>query len=170
MLSGKTRLALLRRLLKEPGQIVTRLAEEEGVSVPRASQELRRLQSRGLLQAERRGAYVVYRPLPDPQVSSAQPILEAVGETFVRFPSAATEQIVATASGLSHARRIDLVRTLRMGETEVDRLAEAVPMPAISLWRHLRELEVRGWVERAGKVWRLAANESPLAKCLLKLV
>jgi hypothetical protein len=43
-------------------------------------------------------------------------------------------------------------------------------MPFISLWRHLRELEARGWVEREGRRWKLAASDSPLIRCLLRLV
>lgn len=169
ILAGKTRLSLLRRLLKDPGQTVTRLAEIEELSVSRASQELRRLQSRGLLRAERTGAWVRYRPLPDPQVPSARPILQAVGEMYSRFPAAADEQILATAAGLSHARRIDLVRALRAGPADIAELCLRVPMPSISLWRHLRELEAGGWAERDGRRWKLAANDSPLAKCLLSL-
>ena len=170
ILAGPTRLALLRRLLKDPGQTVTRLATAENLRLARASQELRRLQSRGLLQAERTGAWVRYRPLPDPQVPSARPILQAVTEMFCRFPAAVDAQILATAAGLSHARRIELIRALRAGPAELARLRILVPMPSISLWRHLHELEVRGWVAHDGRRGKLAANDSPLAKCLLSLV
>ena len=169
ILAGSTRLALLRRVLKDPGQTITRLAEAENLSLARASQELRRLQSRGLLQAERTGPWVRYRPLPDPQVPSARPILQAVSEMVSRYPAAFDEQILATAAGLSQARRIDVVRALRAGPAELARLRVLVPMPSISLWRHLRELEARGWVEQEGRRWKLAANDSPLAKCLLGL-
>ena len=170
ILAGPTRLSLLRRLLKNPGQTVTWLAEAENLSLARASQELRRLHSRGLLQAERTGPWVRYRPLPDPQVPSARPILQAVSEMVSRYPAAFDEQILATAAGLSQARRIDLVRALRAGPVELARLRVLVPMPSISLWRHLRELEARGWVEQDGRRWKLAANDSPLAKSLLSLV
>ena len=170
VLAGKTRLDLLRRILAGTGPGVSEFAAAAGLSEPRASQELRRLQSRGLLRAERKGAYVVYRPIPDPQVSSAKPILDAVGETFARFPSAAAEQIMATASGLSHARRVDLVRRLRGGAADLAGLQAAVPMPLVSLWRHLHELEVRGWAVREGRRWKIASNEAPLAACLLKLL
>lgn len=170
ILAGRTRMLLLRRILKKPGQTVARLADAEKLSLPRASQELRRLQSRGLLRAERSGSFVRYRPLPDPQVPSAKPILQAVREMYDRFPTAVDEQIIAMAAGLSHARRIDLVRVLRSGPADSERLRSTVPMPSISLWRHLRELEACGWVRREEGLWRLAKNDSPLAKCLIDLL
>ena len=170
ILAGTTRLALLRRLLQAPRQTVSQLAAAEKLSLPRASQELRRLQSRGFLQAERSGARVIYRPQPDPQVASAAPILQAVHEMFTRFPAAVDEQIVSTATGLSHVRRVKIAQILRQGPARPPDLQRQTSIPAVSLWRHLRELQACGWAVCDGQVWVLAANDSPLAKCLLQLL
>ncbi len=150
--------------MREPGRTVGELAEAEGVSLPRASQELRRLQSRGFLRAERVGAFVRYRPEPDPQVSTARPILEALAR------AGEEEGIRFVAGGLSHPRRVDIVRELKRGARAEGALQAAVEQPLISMRRHLRELRRRGWVEREGRRWKIAALEHPLAKCLLRAV
>lgn len=170
VLSGKTRVLLLRRLLQEPGRTVTQLAEAERLSLSRASQELRRIQSRGLLHAERVGAFVRYRPLPDPQVSTAKPILQAIRDMWDRFPLGAEGHILSIAAGLAYSRRIDIVRELCTGPLGSAALQSAVRLPAISLWRHLHGLRQNGWVEREERLWKLAANDYPLAKCLLGLL
>lgn len=170
ILSGKTRLALLRRIAKRPGQTVSQLAEAEGLSRPRASQELRRLQSRGLLRADRQGLFLIYQLVPDPQVASAKPILQAMSDNLARFPPAVDEQTMRIAVGLSHARRIAIVRRLRSGPTHISGLQEAVQIPFRTLSYHLRLLEKGGWVQGEKRVWELAPNDFPLAKCLMGLL
>ena len=77
VLSGATRLELLRRIIEMPDQCVAELTEALGLSETRASQELRRLQSRGLVQVAREGRWVRYRPVTVPKVPSAKPLLAA---------------------------------------------------------------------------------------------
>jgi DNA-binding transcriptional ArsR family regulator len=170
ILSGKTRLSLLRRVAKRPGQTVSQLADAEGISLPRASQELRRLQSRGLLRPDRKGLYLIYQLIPDPQVASARPILQALVETFSRFPSSADEQTRRIATGLSHARRIAIVSQLRNGPCNLQGLQEAVRIPRRTLSHHLRLLQKDGWVQRDGAILETAPNDYPLAKCLMQLL
>jgi DNA-binding transcriptional ArsR family regulator len=170
ILLGKMRLSLLRRVAKRPGQTVSQLAEAEGISRPRASQELRRLQSRGLLRADRKGRFLIYQLIPDPQVASAKPILQAMCDTFSRFPPSADEQTIRIAAGLSHARRIAIVRQLRKGSCNVHGLQNAVQIPFRTLSHHLRLLHKGGWVQREGRDWELAPNDFPLAKCLMELL
>ena len=69
---------MLQRIIRSPGLCVSDLAAAEGISLGRASQELRRLQSRGLVRVERILRYVRYYPESDPLVASAKPILEAM--------------------------------------------------------------------------------------------
>ena len=66
VLAGPTRLRLLRRVIARPGLTVQQLADAQDIGKSRASQELRRLQSRGLIQARRKSARVAYHPVPDP--------------------------------------------------------------------------------------------------------
>lgn len=170
VLSGKTRISLFRRILQIPGQCVSELAQVEKISRPRASQELRRLQSRGLVWVERSGRYARYYPESDPLVSSAQALLRAMGETFGRMTPETSARVAKTAMGLSHAKRMDVVRALRAGPLDVRELTARLRTPVETLRHHLNLLENGGWVERVGTTWKLAANDSPLAKCLMNLL
>ena len=86
VLAGGTRLALLRRVIKHPGLSVSELAAADKIDLARASQDLRRLQSRGLLRRHQAGVHVLFRPLPDPQVATAAPLLKAVQVSVARHP------------------------------------------------------------------------------------
>ena len=170
VLTGTTRLSLLRRIIRNPGQSVSELAAAEKIDLARASQELRSLQARGIASVERRGRTVRYYPESDPLVASAKPILRALQEACAKYPPAGDEQTVALAQGLSHARRIAVVQALQAGPRKFQALQAAVQIPGQTLWHHLRFLEAGGWVERTRGQWRLAPNDHPLAKCLLKLI
>ena len=170
VLAGETRLGLLRRLVAEPGQTVTQLAEAMGLSLPRASQELRRLQSRGLLQASRSGLTVRYRPAPDPLVDSAKPILAAMEESFARFPEAETGKIAGVAKGFAHVRRLAIVQELHRGARSAAELQRLLQLSGMASYRHLNLLREAGVVGREGKNWALASSDHPLAKCLARLL
>lgn len=163
VLAGPTRLGLLRRILAGPGSRVGELAAAEGVSESRASQELRRLQARGLVQTVREGRYVAYRPVPDPKVASAKPLLAAAKAALGKRPVAET---IRVAKAYGHERRLNIVRTLRKGPRGFAELSAATGMPAMALFRHLQVLR-EGGVARKTKVgWELAPNAHPLARAL----
>ena len=67
MLAGQTRIRLLRQLHRQPGPCVADLGKAVGIKRSDASQELRRIQSRGLLKSMRQGIPLVYRMEPDPK-------------------------------------------------------------------------------------------------------
>lgn len=170
VLAGPTRLALLRRILKTPGQSVSQLADAEAISWPRASQELRRLQSRGLVTVERVGRWVRYYPETDPLVSSAKPILRAMRETFARVSPAQSERVAAVAQGLGHPRRLDILRALRGAPVNLAELESTLAIPAASLWHHLEFMRAGEWVRLQDEEWRLKEPSLPLAQCLLRLL
>ena len=170
VLAGETRLGLLRRVVEEPGQSVSDLAEAMGLSRSRASQELRRLQSRGIVQASRDGAWLRYRPVPDPLVSSAKPILAAMEETFLRFPEEEEERTVRVARAFSHARRLAIVQELRRGARSAAELQQAPGMSEMAVYRHLGLLQDGGVVRRKGKTWWLEPWGHPLTLCLMELL
>ena len=170
VLAGPTRLKLFRRIVDRPGQTVTGLAGQLDISIPRASQELRRLQSRGLVQASRRNRNVVYRPVADSLVSSAPPLLAAMQETFGRFPEDRDDDILRAARGLSHARRLVLMRLLQVGALDENTLADLSGITDAALHRHLRILETAGMAERRDGMWQAASPSHPLARALLNLL
>ena len=170
VLAGPTRLRLLRLVLAAPGATVSRLAEEAGIGLSRASQELRRLQSRGLLNAARGGVFVRYLPDPDPQVPSARPLLLAVKAAFAQGGAAKDREIRLIATGLSHPRRILLFRELLGGPRTVQMLQSSLAISLDAVYRHLQILEQGGLVRNKSGVVRVTRHSHPLIRCLGDLV
>ena len=112
MLASPTRINLLRALVTHPGQGVSALGQCVGIRQSAASQELRRIQSRGIIQPHRKGTRLIYRLGADPQVSSAAPLLKAISSALNQFPPARDEEMCVLATGLAHERRIRMFRHL----------------------------------------------------------
>ena len=170
MLTGSTRLDLLRRIIETPGQTVSDLTKAADLSETRASQELRRLQSRGLVQAERSGRWVRYRPAPDPRVPSSALLLAAMKAAMTRRAPEAHEQVVRIAKAFGHERRLRMVHRLSVGPCRGAAMQYELGIPAVALARHMRLLKAGGIVRRGGAGWELAPNPHPLAKCVTGLV
>ena len=170
VLTGPTRLHLLRLVLATPDLTVSRLAEDAGISLSRASQELRRLQSRGLLGVERHGPFVRYLSRPDPQVTSAAPLLRALKAAFSRSDPAVDETIIRTAFALAHPRRIGILRMLLDVPATIAGVSAALDIPFDAVFRHLRILRKGELVLEDSSRFRPARPSHPLAKCLVKLV
>ncbi|MGD9781223.1 MAG: hypothetical protein AB7V14_03620 [Kiritimatiellia bacterium] len=170
MLSGATRVQLLRQLHARPGRTVSELARAAGVGVSDASQELRRIQSRGLLQADRRGSFVRYRFGADPQVSSASPLLRALRRALAEFPEERDADIVRIAQGLAHPRRIAIARALRQSPRKERELAEALGLALSSARPHVAGLVRSGLARRSGGWLVLDPMRHPLAQALVRLL
>lgn len=170
MLAGTTRIHLLRALHDHPGECVTELGRIVGIGESAASQDLRRIQSRGLLQAERHGVRLIYRMAADPQVASAAPLLKAIQSALAMFPPERDADMATIATGLAHERRIRLVRHLLKGPLQISELHLAVCIPAHPFNVHLRTLQAGGFVKRINRKIQLAVPPHPLAKVLIQLI
>ncbi len=170
VLAGETRLGLLRRIVAEPGQTVSRLADSMELSLPRASQELRRLQSRGLVQASRSGATVEYRPIPDPLVASAKPILDAMKSALAMTPESDVSGLVAVARAFSHVRRLAILQELQLSPRSAVDLQRLLRMSQMAAYRHLAILQEAGLVRRKGRAWMFDPGVHPLSTCLARLL
>lgn len=168
-LSGRTRLGLLRNALEQPGGNVSRHAEQLAIGISDASQELRRLQSRGLLKRSCQGTSVVYLPIPDPQVPSAAPLLKALQNAWNGTPGE-VEEVARRAKGLACERRVSLVRALSQQPRSAVELAELVRTSPDNLKKHLRVLRESGWVAKKGKTFVLCPASHPVQAALLKLL
>ena len=168
-LSGRTRLGLLRRVLAQPDCNVSRHAEQLAIGISDASQELRRLQSRGLLKRSCQGTAVVYLPIPDPQVPSAAPLLKAL-QTVWSGNSGTIEDVARWAMGLACERRVSIVRALSQRPRNAGELADLVRTRPDNLKKHLRVLRESGWVAKAGKTFALRPATHPVQAALLKLL
>lgn len=170
MLAGHTRIRLLRQLHDHPEECVSALGKRVEIKESAASQELRRIQSRGLLQAERHGVRLMYRLAADPQVSSAAPLLKALQTAFATLPAERDADMAAIAAGLSHERRIRIVRTLLEGRRPLLDLQHATRISAHPFRAHAEKLLASGFVVPAGEDVQFAVPDHPLAKALAKLV
>jgi len=170
VLSGSIRLNLLRHILEGADPSVSELAEAMALSHPRASQELRRLQSRGLVKAVRSGRWVRYRPVPDPKVPSAKPLLLAMRAALADSSPKADEETIRLAKAFSHNRRLNIVRELLNGPHSAAELQSLTGISGMALFRHLRRLKEGGVIQRNGNLWEIAPNSHPLIHCLLGLL
>jgi DNA-binding transcriptional ArsR family regulator len=170
VLAGPTRLKLLSQILQIPDQGVTRLAEQVQISESRASQELRRLQSRGLVQAVRCGRWVRYRPVPDPQVASAKPLLMAMKTVLTSSSEEAELETIQIARAFSHSSRLHLLQLLLSGPCSVGALQKSVGASWRATCRHLAILEEGAVVCQERKMWEMAPNPHPLVMCMIGLV
>lgn len=170
MLAGATRVKLLRELHVRPGRSVTELARATGIGLSDASQELRRIQSRGFLQADRRGPFVRYRLGADPQVASAAPLLRALRTTLAQTRDAQDAEIIRIAQGLAHPRRIAIAQALRRAPRRPSQLRKELGLATSSARPHLDRLLKSELVRRAGEWLVLEPAAYPLAKALVRLL
>ena len=170
MLAGPTRIRLLRQLHDHPGQNIATLAGALGICRPYASQEMRRIQSRGLLKRTHRGASLIYLLGADPQVSSAAPLLKAVQRALDTLPPSRDGEMQALAAGLAHERRIAMVQALRQSPKTPQQLLAGIPMARCSYHLHLRTLIASGFVTLSKNVLSFRTPAHPLAKALARFL
>ena len=169
VLNGRIRLQLLRMVITHPGFNVSELAHAVGVGVSDASQELRRIQSRGLIRRTCRGPAVVYMPVSDPLVPSAAPLLLAL-ESAWATAAAPNDAIESIAKGLAHERRVALVRALASHPRAPAELMGEFHTGSKNLTRHLSILRQTGWVVWERRAYHLLPATHPVHVALLKLL
>ena len=170
MLAGQSRVRLLRALYTQPGQSVSELGRVVGLREPATSQELRRIQSRGLLQATRRGRYLIYQMAADPQVVSAAPILKAIRESLATLPPERDIEMVNIGNALAHERRIRLIRQLLQQPLPLGELLMNSRIPIRPFYLHLQTLQAGGFIVILERQVQLITPPHPLAKALIRLI
>ena len=170
MLTGRTRLRLLRFLLENPNSTVTQLAAMAEIGISDASQELRRIQSRGMLQVDRKGPYVFYRPAPDPQVPSAAPLLTALKTAMKHRPACQDAAIISMAAALAYPRRIAIAQTLLNGPVSPSELIRILHTSPQILNRHLRIMTAGRFLHRHGQRVELLTPPHPVGQALIRLL
>ncbi len=167
MLAGHKRIQLLRQLYEHPGQNVTELGRAVGIKRSDASQELRRIQSRGLLKSERKGLPLLYRMEPDPQVSTAAPLLRAIQTALATFPSKRDIDMCVMANGLAHERRMTIVRLLIESPRSMADLQMQLHLAPFGLSQHVLTLVNSGFAEQKKALFLFQMPPHPLAKTLI---
>ncbi|HQG74777.1 MAG: helix-turn-helix domain-containing protein [Kiritimatiellia bacterium] len=170
VLAGETRLKLIRQLHQSKGAGVTDLAKAVGIGGSDASQELRRIQSRGLLRVERKRSFVFYRFGADPQVPSAAPLVKALLEVLGSSSEKQDAEIIRIAWGLAHPRRGALVQALLMAPKTLAQLGRDTGIPRNSVSRHIGIMEEAGWVAKQGQWLVGTVQPHPIARTLAQLL
>ena len=170
MLAGTKRVQLLRQLQEQPGRCVSDLGKAVGVKRSDASQELRRIQSRGLLKSKRHGVPLVYRLEADPQVSSAAPLLKAIQVALAAHPPERDLDICTIANGLANERRIAIVRALMASPQTRSELHTKLNVSAPACAKHLRTLLNSGFAEEQNRLIHFRVPAHPVARALAKLI
>lgn len=168
MVANEQRLRLLWLLFKGQSASVGELAALVGLSQPNTSIQLRAIQSRGLISSRKQGLFVYYYAQANEAVEHAPLLLGSLSECHAK--GVGFSQIVRDATGFTHWRRIDIVKTLpdMPASSTVSELSVAAGIPVASLGRHLRKLEARHYIEAVGgDSYALGQPESMLAKVLL---
>lgn len=169
MLAGATRVKLLRQLHEQPGRNLSELAKAVQIGISAASQELRRIQSRGLLKVERRRSFAFYRFGADPQVPTAEPLLKALQSALRNYPEERDQEIIQIAKGFSHPRRIAILKELGKAPKRRLVLRGIANLPQSSASRHVGVLVQSALVSCENGWLVLKRSRHPLACALLHL-
>ena len=170
VLSGSIRIQLLRQLHDHPGKSVSALAALVGIGVSDASQELRRIQSRGLLKADRQGRHLLYRMESDPQVPSAAPLLQALQSALSTLPPSRDADMIPIATGLAHPRRILIAQLLLQSPLRPMALRAGTRIPLCPMNHHLNALKQGQWVHGNRNQLAFTIPPHPLAQALASLL
>lgn len=171
-LANRHRLQILKLLFQQRSQTVSAVADALDLSVSAASQYLRLLNSRGLIQANRLGRFVVYCAVPNEAISGTPEILRDVKATFARSREPVT-LVFRLATAFTHPRRIRIVNALDGNSMSFLDLKQRTRISAQALERHLPKLEAREMIEAdqtgATPIYRLGHPRNKLGRTLLQL-
>jgi Mn-dependent DtxR family transcriptional regulator len=168
-LANVRRLKMIQYLLLQKGKVrVTDVSRGLRIPLPVASENLRILNARGLLQATRSGREVVYRVAAGPSLPSARLILEAVTQDLVS-KRISLKTMFDALTGFTHPRRILLVQAVAQGFVRTGELRRATGIPRGSLARQLSKLVRRGYLEKHKECYHLASPTTTLARSLLQI-
>jgi DNA-binding transcriptional ArsR family regulator len=169
VLANPNRLRVLQSLALLSPQSVSQIAAAACLSMSQASQILRALQARGLIQANRRGAWVFYTLEPNPAIAYGAPLAAALRQIL---PTCGTDfqPAMAALTAFTHERRIRMVRAIANGADTRPVLADSCHLCEQALGRHLGKLLRRGIVLEQDHRLTIAPQTTPLASTLLSLV
>jgi DNA-binding MarR family transcriptional regulator len=169
VIANKNRLQLLGEIFSNSRLCVRELALIVGLTPATTSNQLKLLCDKGFIAAHRSGLTVFY----DTDSTDARPhILQlqtALKKSWTQ--SVPWESVIHQATGLTHQRRIELVKRIAIAdELSINQLLEDTVMSYSALHRHLHKLEARNYITFSGGTYRLAKPKGLLARSLLKLI
>ena len=168
VLANRTRLTILRSVMRRPGRCVADVSKDLRIPESLASQYLRALSARGLLEAHRVSRWVRYHPNPDETVPEARRVLEALECTF-SAEKKPIDMIFRLATAFTHPRRQEIFRALHSRPMALAELKAKTGISKDALRRHLDKLVARGFVIEDAGGYRRSVPGGALAETLSKL-
>lgn len=172
VLANATRLNLLRTFLEWGEANVSTLAVAEGLSMVRASQELRKLNARGLLAVRREGREVFYRMEADPTIEWMAPLSISLRFALMQH-RLSNEDVISIMTAFTHPRRIRMVQYIHAAAGRKATLAELASELGCSrstAYRHIQKLEARSVLRCAAHEVCLLVPQPGLPETLFNLV
>ncbi len=167
VIACETRLRLLWCLFEKEGLCVSDLAAEVGISDQNASTQLRAINARGLISVQRVKLEVFYHPEANPEVEHAEALLNALRQAHEDQMS--FKSVIRQATAFTHARRIQIIRSLAEKRGSIADLEECLKIPRPSLGHHLLKLEARNFVKSIIGVYRPNRPSNSLGRVLMKV-
>lgn len=147
ILANETRLRIIAQLVRKQPLSVSQLADLLPLTLPVASQALRALESRGLLQVKRIRRRVEYRVPTATTAGSVGNLIDAL-QTCLRQEPLQIANIIKLSTAFTHPSRIQIYRALNSGQKTHVQIQAAIRISSPALSRHLQKLLTRGFVAR----------------------
>ncbi len=156
------------QLLVARGELdVSGVARLMDCSLGTASQSLRMLNARGLLNVRRNGRHVFYRAGGDRSLPESALLLQAVVSALGKS-GASIDALLKTLTAATHPRRQQILKWLRRPMRYGD-LKARMRVSSAALTRHLQKLRARAFLDTKSGWYRLAWPADDLRKALLAL-
>lgn len=168
VLANAGRLQVLHVVNRAGSLSVSAVAEGCGLSLSHATQMLRALQARGLIQASRKGSWVFYAPEVNSAIAYARPLADALRPALEKTRGD-YRPIVSQLTAYTHPRRIAIVKAVARGYAKSGEVRARCGLSRPALSRHLSKLKRRGVLEDREGLLSILPQSSPLASALLVL-
>ncbi len=167
-LANRKRLRILKRIMSEPDISVSDIARNERISMSVASEYLRALNARGLIQAKRRGRRVFYKADHDPSLPETRILLKSLQSAFRKRPTP-FDAVFRSFTAFTHPRRIALIRAVASGADRIGSLTRLTRIPRRAAFRHLAKLSARDCVRQTGGRYQCKNPSDPLTRAMMAL-
>jgi len=159
---------MLRLLLRTPGQTVTAVARQLHQPLSLVSENLRTLEARGVLAAQRAGRQVAYHPsLAVNPISTAG--LAVALRAALRQRSGSLDAAYRLMTAFTHPRRVEIYRLLHRGSGTAQQLRMASRISDRALRRHLQKLAARGFITHRHARFTVTPRTDSLRRALARL-
>ncbi len=167
-IANETRLRLIGLIFQEQKLSVKELATITGITEQNASNQLRTLRIQGLITPYRKKQQVFYKAIANSEVKYAEEILRVLQNYHGR--NTPSHAIIREATGLTHPRRIEIIKEIGNTPMTQGELIEITGMTTSAMARHIVKLQARGFINRSEKKYSLGAPKECLSRLLINLV